>query len=383
MKKAVRILPVAVGIGILLVVLFSSSATAEEVGRISGRAGVLYEPESGRILFGKNENARLPMASTTKIMTALVAAERASIDELVGIDARAVGVEGSSAYLKEGEVLTLEELLYALLLQSANDAAVAIACHIGGSIEGFAEMMNGKAAELGLVDTHFENPHGLDADGHYTTAKELATVAAEAMKNQLLREIFATRKRSFTNGERSRTYVNHNKLLQLYDGAVGVKTGYTRRCGRCLVGAAERDGLTLLSVTLDAPDDWRDHARMLDFGFASLERLWLVNVGDKEYDVAVMDGDGEHVTVRNTTSLSRIVDRGEHEVKEYVKLPRFVTAPVSEGDPLGCVIYTVDGEYAGEVRLVATETVRKKGRSRLLRKTFNKNIRIRTDLWKR
>ena len=360
MKKTGRILPIAVGIGILLVILLSSSATAEEVGHISGRAGVLYEPESGKILYGKNENARLPMASTTKIMTALVAVENTSITELVKVDGRAVGVEGSSAYLKDGDVLTVEELLYALLLQSANDAAVAIACHVGGSVEGFAEMMNGKAAEMGLVNTHFENPHGLDADGHYTTAKELATVAAEAMKNPLLREIFATRKRSFTNGERSRTYVNHNKLLHLYDGAVGVKTGYTRKCGRCLVGAAERDGLTLLSVTLDAPDDWRDHARMLDFGFASLEKIVLAESGERIYSVAVVDGEAEDVTVRNAESLSQIADRGEHEVKEYVKLPRFVTAPVSEGDPLGCIIYTVDGEYAGEVRLVATETVGKK-----------------------
>ena len=372
MKKTVRILPVAVGIGILLAVLLSSTATAEEVGRISGRAGVLYEPESGRILYGKDENARLPMASTTKIMTALVAAESASISELVEIDGRAVGVEGSSAYLKEGELLTLEELLYALLLQSANDAAVAIACHVGGGIEGFAEMMNERADALGLIDTHFENPHGLDADGHYTTARELAIIAAEAMKNPLLRDIFSTAKRSFTDGERSRTYVNHNKLLHLYDGAVGVKTGYTRRCGRCLVGAAERDGLTLVSVTLDAADDWRDHARMLDFGFASLKKLTLVESGDKAYDVAVVDGDGERVTVRNTESLSRIVDNGEHEVKEYVKLPRFVTAPVSEGDHLGCVIYTVDGEYAGEVGLVAADTVRKKENQGFLGRLFTK-----------
>ena len=372
MKKIGSRIAVTAGVALLLAMLLSVVAAADEIGGISGRAGVLYEPDSGKILYGKSENLRLPMASTTKIMTALVAVEQADISELVTVDERAVGVEGSSAYLKAGDVLTVEELLYALLLQSANDAAVAIACHIGGGVEEFAELMNARAAELGLRDTHFTNPHGLDDEEHYTTARELAIIAGEALQSPVIKQIVSTYKRTFEHGERRRTYVNHNKLLKLYDGAIGVKTGYTKRCGRCLVGAAEREGLRLISVTLNAPDDWRDHARMLDSGFKRLQHLVLSEPCDKIYGVAVLDGEEERVTVKNERGLSLTVDRAEHEVEEYVKLPRFVTAPVSEGDPLGCVIYTVDGEYAGEVKLVAESTVKKKDTRSFIEKLLSK-----------
>lgn len=297
------------------------------------------------------------MASTTKIMTALVAIENAALTDEVVITEEAVGIEGSSAYLKEGEILSMEELLYALLLRSANDAAVAIACEIGGSVEGFADMMNERAASLGLSDTHFTNPHGLDDAEHYTTAHDLALIAAEALKNDTLKAISSTYKRSFTRDDKAILYVNHNKLLKLYDGALGMKTGYTKKSGRCLVGAAERDGLTFVTVTLDAPDDWRDHEELFDLGFAALEKITLASAGDHFYSLPVLDGVKDTVEVENITGDAVILERGEHDVKEYVKLTKFATAPIKAGDIFGEVIFTLDGEVVSRVKLVATEDV--------------------------
>ena len=201
------------------------SAEVKRVGfKISAKSAVLYVPETDNFIYSKNSRERLPMASTTKIMTALIAIEECEGDEVVKIDDSAIGVEGSSAYLRQGDELTMNELVYALLLQSANDAAVAIACHIGGSIEGFADIMNKRAVYLGLSNTHFENPHGLDDENHYTTAEDLAKLAGAALANTKFKEIASTYKKSFVTEERSRTYVNHNKLLKMYDGCIGVKT---------------------------------------------------------------------------------------------------------------------------------------------------------------
>lgn len=344
----------------LLLSLLAVTASSEHPTKsrtVSAKSAVLYEPESGRFLYSKNAFQRLPMASTTKIMTALVAIENTALTDEVVITEEAVGIEGSSAYLKEGEILSMEELLYALLLRSANDAAVAIACEIGGSVEGFADIMNERAASLGLSDTHFTNPHGLDDDEHYTTAHDLALIAAEALKNDTFKVISSTYKKSFTRDDKAILYVNHNKLLKLYDGALGMKTGYTKRSGRCLVGAAERDGLTFVTVTLDAPDDWRDHEELFDLGFAALEKITLASAGDHFYSLPVLDGVKDTVEVENITDDAIILDRSEHEIKEYVKLTKFATAPIKAGDIFGEVIFTLDGEVVSRVKLVATEDV--------------------------
>lgn len=327
---------------------------------VSAKSAVLYQPETEVFLYSKNSDARLPMASTTKIMTALVALENSELDEIVEVDDSAIGTEGSSAYLRRGDILTMEELLYALLLQSANDAAVAIACHIGGDAEGFADMMNEKAEELKLTDTHFVNPHGLDGEEHYTTARELALIAAEAMKNDTFRKIVSTYKKSFVTEERSRTYVNHNKLLRLYDGCIGVKTGFTKKSGRCLVGAAERDGLTFITVTLDAPSDWSDHSTMLSYGYDRLEKVTFAEEFDHMYKIPVLDGASEYLTVANTERAEIITERGERTADEHIRLVRYAIAPINRGDILGEIIYTLNGEEAARVPLVATETVNKK-----------------------
>ena len=304
---------------------------------VNARGAVLLEAETGDVIFGQNQHARLPMASTTKIMTALVALESLPLDTVVKTPAEAVGVEGSSIYLTEGETLTLEQLLYALLLESANDAATAIAVAVAGSVTAFADKMNARAASLGLTDTNFVNPHGLDAEGHYTTAYELALITREALQNPVFREICSTARKTIPlRGEEGvRLLLNHNRLLSTYEGCIGGKTGYTKKTGRCLVSAAERDGVTLIAVTLSAPDDWRDHAAMLDYGFALYESLPLCDEGFFSAPLWLVSGTQEYVIAENTASLAVTLRRDHGPVTCVVELPRFDFAPVTAGQPLG------------------------------------------------
>ena len=304
---------------------------------VNAKGAVLLEAETGEVIFGQNQNARLPMASTTKLMTALVALESLPPHTAVKIPAEAVGVEGSSIYLTEGETLTLEQLLYALLLESANDAATAIAIAVAGSVSAFAERMNARAASLGLTDTHFVNPHGLDAEGHYTTAYELALITREALQNPTLREICETSRKTIPlRGEEGvRLLLNHNKLLSSYEGCIGGKTGYTKKTGRCLVSAARREGVTLIAVTLCDPDDWRDHAAMLDYGFALYESLPLCDEGFFSAPLWLVSGTQEYVIAENTAALAVTLRRDHGPVTCVVELPRFDFAPVTAGQPLG------------------------------------------------
>ncbi len=330
---------------------------------ISARAAVLMEAGSGEVIWEQNAHTRLPMASTTKIMTALVALEQMSPHEKVTIPAEAVGVEGSSIYLTQGEVLTLEQLLYALLLESANDAAAAIAAAVAGSVEEFAVLMNRKAAELGLSDTHFVNPHGLDHDEHYTTAYELAVITRAALENPAFREICSTRRkviplREGSAEEGARLLLNHNKLLNSYEGCIGVKTGFTKRTGRCLVSAAERDGVTLIAVTLNAPDDWRDHTALLDYGFALYESAELCPSGFYHAPLWLVSGEQEYAMAENTSSLTAVLRRDHGDITCVVELPRFEFAPLRAGETVGALVFyesRPDGERRelGRVPLAA------------------------------
>ncbi len=331
---------------------------------ISAKAAVLIEATSGRIVFGKNENTRLSMASTTKIMTALVALEQMNPTTRITVTAESVGVEGSSIYLVEGETLTLEDLLYALMLESANDAAETIAIAVAGNVPAFADLMNQKAADLGLTDTKFVNPHGLDADGHYTTAKELALLTRAALQNPDFRRICATERHTIplhdTDGVR--LLLNHNKLLHNYDGCIGVKTGFTKKTGRCLVSAAEREGVTMIAVTLGAPDDWRDHTTMLDYGFSLFESLTLCNRGDYSAPLSLVAGQSEYVMVENKDTLSVILPRNHGEITCIVERRRFDFAPIAAGDTVGRLCFyevRADGtkRALGEVCLYASYDV--------------------------
>jgi len=257
---------------ILLLFIYMIAVSSAAEPTVSARSAVLYEPAEKSFLFEKNADERLPMASTTKIMTALLAIENLSPDEEITVVPEACGIEGSSLYLKPGEILTASDLIMGMMLRSANDAAAALAYAVSGGIPEFAALMNERAASMGLRNTSFSNPHGLDGEEHYTTARELAIISAVAMSDPTFKSVVSTKSCTITNKDGYRRLVtNHNKLLSLYEGATGVKTGYTKKSGRCLVGAAEKDGISLISVTISAPDDWNDHMKMFNYGFGALK----------------------------------------------------------------------------------------------------------------
>ncbi|WP_052154287.1 D-alanyl-D-alanine carboxypeptidase family protein [Thermoactinomyces daqus] len=284
-----------VGCGILLFMLLLNGspgikqAWAEQDLAPGAQAAILYDATSGRILYQKNADKEMLIASLTKIMTAIIAIENGKMNELVTVGPNAAGVEGSSIYLKQGEKIPLSTLLYGLMLRSGNDAAVAIAEHIGGSLEGFVYMMNEKAAYLGMVHTHFVNPHGLDMPGHYSSAWDLAILTAYALKNPIFQEIVKTEVKTVPwPGEKwHRKFYNKNKMLRFYKWADGVKTGYTKKARRTLVSSATKDGHQLITVTLNDGDDWKDSMNMLEYGFNHYDLLPVLVKGQdllrKEY----------------------------------------------------------------------------------------------------
>lgn len=341
---------------------FSSRAvTPPDELSLSAASAVLYEPMTGQFLYEKDADKRRPMASTTKIMTALVAIENASLSDTITVAPEAVGVEGSSIYLTAGEKVTLEVLLYALLLQSANDAATAIAYGLAGSVQAFADMMNERAKSMGLQDTHFTNPHGLHDDSHYTTARELAIIAGEAMKNETFRAISSTVKKTITlqDGTVSRVLVNHNRMLRMYDDIIGVKTGFTKKSGRCLVGAAEKVGLLLISVTLSAPNDWQDHRNLLDYGFLHYVCKNIVDAGAYRATLPVIGGKKTHVTVQNAEPLRACLPT-EATYTIHIELARRpLSAPLQSGEHVGTLFAKSNGKVVGSTPLIVTEEVPK------------------------
>ncbi|MBQ7161417.1 MAG: D-alanyl-D-alanine carboxypeptidase [Clostridia bacterium] len=335
---------------------FYASPSYADIG-LSAKAFVLMCADNGDIILSRNENERLPVASLTKIMTAVVVIEDLDPGRVVIVDPKACGTEGSSVYLAAGEKLTVEELLYALLLESANDAAMALALEDSGSIEAFCAKMNAKALELGLLDTHYSNPHGLDADGHYSSARDLAVLTRYALSLPLFRTIAGTGNRRIPkNGEKDARYlVNHNKLLVTYPGCIGVKTGFTKRCGRCLVSAASRNDITLIAVTINDPCDWEDHKRMLDYGFSSLIRRDLVAEGET-LDISVVSGVNSTAACSvEPTSCVMPTDAGDIEC--ISELRRFYFAPVERGYPAGWLVFRYGGKEIARSRVYVRETV--------------------------
>lgn len=340
---------------------FSPSISAEQASTsLSAQSALLMEADSGTVIFEKNAHTRLPMASTTKIMTALVALELAAPDTIISVDKRAVGIEGSSIYLCEGEELTLEELLYALMLESANDAAAAIAIGLCGSEGAFVDAMNQKATSLGLSNTHFSNPHGLDAESHYTTAYELAIIAKEALRNPLFKTIVSTRKTTIShqNADGVRLLVNHNKMLRQYEGCIGVKTGYTKKSGRCLVSAAEKDGVAMIAVTINSPDDWNDHTTLLDYGFANYQNI-LLCPADYQFCLPLVGGKENYVILGVEQEVSVTLPVGIGVIEQTIQCPRYAFAPILAGDTCGRMLFYCDTNQDGikeiikEVPLIA------------------------------
>ena len=335
--------------------LLGSWAAADADISVGARGAILMERESGRVLMAQNADERRPMASTTKVMTALLALENSALEEIVTAGPNASGVEGTSIYLSEGEQLTMGEMLLGLMLRSGNDAAVAIAEHVGGSVEGFVEMMNRRAEELG-ADALFVTPNGLDKGGHGASARAMALIAREAMGNDEFRRLVSTKEAviPWVSSECSRLLRNKNRLLSEYAGATGVKTGFTRAAGRCLVFSAEREGMELIGVVLSCPDWFEEAERLLDWGFANFSAQTAARAGEGLARAKILNGDLYEISLCAREALSYPVGRGETWQLE-IEAPAELEAPVSRGQILGRAVMKVGGKEVARTDLLAGE----------------------------
>lgn len=334
-------------------------SNASEIS-VSAESAVVLNADTGEILYSKNPYEKRGMASTTKIMTSLVALEYGNLTDTVKAKLSDVTVEGTSIGLKEGDEVSLETLVAGMLLESGNDAANVTATMIGGSKEKFSQLMNKKAKELGMLSTNFKNPSGLTEEGHYSTAYDMALLASETIKNQKFRELCSTRSYKATYGtpQYQRTFYNHNKFLSIFEGALGIKTGFTKASGRCLVTAAERDGVTLVAVTLNARDDWNDHVKMMEYAFGILE-IKTADFDAAGIKVSVVGSQKKQVSVKLSSPLSfaSTKDFKDYETVVYVK--PFLYAGVNEGDYVGWVeLKNKDGKVITSSYLVSAETAK-------------------------
>lgn len=343
--------------------VFSLAHDSPQLPEISASSAILIEPFSGRVLYEKNAQERRPMASTTKIMTALVATEMCNPDEVLCVQGDCVKIQGSSLYLEEREELTLMDMLYGLLLRSGNDAAVAIGKHVAGDVRHFVSLMNRRAWELGMHDTNFANPHGLDHEEHYSTAADMARLGAAFLRVPLLREIVRTEEyvsRELTTG-RVRLFINNNKLLARDPRAFGIKIGWTDNAGRCLVAAAQANGMELIAVVLDAPDLYTDVSKLFDYGFGQWSAQEFIPQGKVMGIVPVAQGDAARVALATAQPIYYPVAAAEEAVSYSVQVeaPDSLLAPVAIGDVVGRVLVTVE-DCTMEVDLVATSPVPEK-----------------------
>lgn len=349
MKKAIIFI-------LFITVLVNNTAYA--VPSISAESAILIESESKRILFEYNPYIRLPMASTTKIMTALLALEKGNIHDKIKIDSDSVGVEGSSIYLYEGEIISLEDLLYGLILRSGNDAAIAIGKHIGGNIDSFVNMMNEKAKEIGAINTNFVNPHGLHDDKHYTTAYDLAIITSKAMEIEKFKEISGT-KSWIANREKNHLFYNKNKTLWEYEGGDGVKTGYTTKAGRCLVTSATREGVQLIAVVLNDYNWFQDCYALMDYGFDNYKSYVILDKGQFIRTVPVIYGDKKEVSAIVEKPFKYPLTEEELEkIKVDFNVKESIIAPVNKGDILGDVNVYLEGRLIYKGNIIADKDIK-------------------------
>ena len=342
----IRILPLSLALSLLL--CGGLRAFAEERPETHAQACVLMYAD-GSCVYEKNADTRHLIASTTKLMTAILCVENGGLDEPVQIKAHHCEVEGSSMYLNTEKRYTVRELLLGLLLASGNDAALALAEHVSDSESAFVRRMNSKAAALGMLDTSFANPHGLDAMTHYSTARDLAKLMLYCMENEVFRSLVSTHAAEIS-GQR---FVNHNRLLAECPGCIGGKTGYTKAAGRCLVSCCERDGLRFVCVTLSDPDDWRDHTRLYDWAYDSFV---LRDVTEElRLEVPVLSGSRSSIRVTAGEPVPLLLRREEH-VKLRAELPKFVFAPVKKGETAGTICVIIQNRVAAECPLVYAES---------------------------
>lgn len=342
---------------ILLMLLYTVPANAIDV---EAGAAVLMDSVTGKVLYEKNGYAQMGMASTTKIMTAILALENGNLSDIVTVSDNAAGLEGTSMYLTAGEKVTLENLVYGLMLPSGNDAAIAIAEHIAGSVDTFVERMNRKAEEIGAVQTHFANPHGLYDAAHYTTAYDLALISRYAMQNPTFAQVVSTSSRTvpWEGHAEPKWLINANKLLKLYDGSDGIKPGYTPETGRTLVGSATRDGWRVITVTLNCGNDWEEHKKMFDYAFRMFRLQRFAYDGMPMSTVRVKNGavaevpigiQGEYASVKPINT--------EIQTAYRVNAKWSVNAPIEKGQQLGTVVVRPEGMEEKEFPVVALEAV--------------------------
>lgn len=341
--------------------------TATTPSSLYAKAYCVMDADSGRVLLGRQENEPMPMASTTKIMTCILALESGQLKDTVTVSSYAASMPDVQLNIREGEKYCLGDLLYSLMLESHNDTAIAIAEHLGGSVEGFAEMMNEKAAELGCTDTHFVTPNGLDADEHYTTAKELCIIAAYAIQNKEFLKVIATPSYTFhdESGKRSFSVNNHDAFLKQYPGAIGVKTGFTGKAGYCFCGAAKKGEKTLVSSVLacgwppNKTYKWADTKKLMNYGFTGYEKT-EIPVNSKEISLPVENGQQGSVNLVRDTEQALSLPLTKSDIITYrQELPAQLTAPVRAGDIIGYENYTLNGDCFLQVALTAEEDVEK------------------------
>ena len=331
---------------------FLAAALFMPCSGVSARNAILVDGATGRVLYEKAADQRGLIASTTKIMTALVVCEQTNVLDRVRIPKEAVGIEGSSMYLKAGQIFTVQELLYGLMLHSGNDAAVALAIYCGGTLEGFVELMNDKAHRLGLDNTHFANPNGLDTPGHYSTARDLAILSAYAMQNPIFAKTVSTK--TVKVGET--VLRNHNKLLWQLEGADGIKTGFTKAAGRILVSSCTRGGRRLIAVTMNDGNDWNDHRQLMEQGFANYTNRQIVTKGDVLGAVAVISGRQEAVELIAAEDFCYALRETEDPEIQLSK-PGFVYAPVVRGEDAGFAYVCIDSKPVAKIPVVYGQTV--------------------------
>lgn len=358
-----KILAIAAAFLMVFTAIFTYNIveSGAEVISMSAKSAVLIEASTGRMLYEKNAYEKMPMASTTKIMTAIVALEYGNVKDTVVVSKNASGVEGSSIWLAEGERMSLSDMLFGLMLASGNDAAIAIAEHIGGSVEGFVGMMNQMAQKIGAYNTHFANPNGLPSNDHYTTAYDLALISAYAMRNDYFCEIVKTQYKTlpWEGHQWDRVVKNKNKILWNYEGGNGIKTGYTKASGRCLAAAAERDGMQLIAVALDAPDMFNDCMAIMNYGFKNYKNRLLINKNESAGNVGVKNGMQENVSAYPQEDVYfPLTDEEYNKIEKRIFLEDTVRAPVYKGQKIGYIDIYLERHKILTVPLLSSEAIR-------------------------
>ncbi|MBR2214523.1 MAG: D-alanyl-D-alanine carboxypeptidase [Selenomonadaceae bacterium] len=331
----------------------------DKLPELTARSAILMDAATGQIIYARDAKSRRYPASTTKMMTLIVALEKGNVEDYVTVSRRAAGLEGSTLWLEPGDRMRLGDLLYGIMMMSGNDATVAIAEHIAGSEKAFVALMNEKAAAIGANNTHFVNPHGLPHEAHYTTAYDLAQIAAYGYQNPLFAEIVGKREQYFAwIKDPAHKWRNENQMLWLYEGVNGVKTGYTDLAGRCLVTGAKQKGVQLIAVVLDATYMWNDSIALLDYGFSKVKLKEFVARGKDMGKVPVRFGRQISVPVKAEQGIALPVIKGEEEkLRQVTELPPSVEAPIQVGDTLGAIkVFCQDREVA-RADLVATQSV--------------------------